>query len=167
MRFTNYILVAVACGLMAVPLAAQDVRFGVQGAVSFPTGDLSDVANLGLQLGAHARWNFHEGHGLMARADWTTYGSKNDVSTTSLGLGADYTYHFTRSQEGVYVLAGLSLLDYNQDFQGYSVDNNALGIDFGVGYDVDRHLGLQARVTSHNLDHVTMTALNLGVTYTF
>ena len=167
MRNTRILLPALAAGLAFVPLCAQDIRYGVQGALSAPSGDLGDGANLGLQLGVHVRWNFGQGHGFMARGDWTSYGDKNEVSTTSSALGADYTYHFSQTQRGLYVLAGLSLQEYYQDFPDFSVDNSGLGLDLGVGFDVDRHLGFQARVTSANLDHATMTALNLGITYTF
>ena len=163
MRFTNYILAAVACGLMAAPLAAQDVRFGVQGAVSFPTGDLSDVANLGLQLGAHARWNFHEGHGLMARVDLTSYSRNDGYGSSSLGAGADYTYHLSRNQRGFYFLAGLSVQDYSRDFPDGTAHDSGLGLDLGAGYDLDRNFGLQARVTSIDAGHATLAALCLGV----
>ena len=167
MRFNQVLLPALLTLLVGIPLAAQDVRFGVQGALSIPSADLSDNADLGLQFGGHARWDFGRGHGLMARADLTYYGQKNDVTTSSLALAGDYTYHFERRQRGFYVLAGLSMAAYTRDTPDGTLNDNGLGIDLGVGYDVDRNLGLQARVTNHAFDQATMTALNLGVTYTF
>ena len=58
-------------------LSAQDTRFGVQGALSFPSHDLADAADTGLQAGGHALWDFGVGRGLMARADLTSYGQNS------------------------------------------------------------------------------------------
>jgi Outer membrane protein beta-barrel domain len=151
----------------ALALSAQDVRLGVQGALSFPTNDLSDNASTGLQLGGHARWDFRGGHGLMARADLTFYGQSNSISVNTIAVGADYTYHFQQSQRGPYLLAGLSQQNYHTSFPDFSRNDSGLGIDFGVGYDLDRHLGLQARYTTNSFSDGTYAALNLGVTYTF
>jgi len=146
--------------------AAEPV-FGVQGALAFPVNDLTNVANLGLQAGGHGRWDFGGGHGLMARGDVTVFGSKDGASTTSFGVGADYTWHPDRNRRGVYLLGGVSLMSYSISGHGNSDSRTALGLDLGVGYDLDRHVGIQARYTTHNTDHVTLAALNLGVTYSF
>jgi hypothetical protein len=53
----------------ALSLSAQDVRFGVQGALALPDNDLTDNADAGLQLGGHVRWDFGRGHGVMAPGD--------------------------------------------------------------------------------------------------
>ena len=151
----------------ALALSAQQPRFGVQGAVSLPTGDLSDNAGAGLQGGGHATWDFTEGHGLMARADLTVYGQNQGVDVSDLALAADYTYHFERRPKGLYVLAGLSGQSYHTSFHGYSRTDHGLGLDLGGGYDIDRHVGLQARYTTNNYSDITYSALNLGVTYTF
>ena len=58
----------------ALCLSAQDIRLGVQGAVSVPANNLADNANAGLQAGGHAQWDFRGGHGLMVRADLTFFG---------------------------------------------------------------------------------------------
>jgi hypothetical protein len=148
-------------------LAAAEPQFGVQAGLSLPSGDLSDNGYLGPYLGGHARWYFGGGHGLMARADLTFYGSNNSISVTGFGVGADYTYHLDQRLEGLYFLAGLTQESFHTSYPGYSSNDNALGIDFGVGYDMDRHLGLQARYETHNLNHMTYSALDLGVTYSF
>jgi hypothetical protein len=151
----------------ALALSAQEIRLGVQGALSLPGGDLSDNVDTGLQVGGHARWAFDGGHGIMARADATFYGQKYGVDVTDLAFGADYTYHFERRQRGLYVLGGLSEQNYRTSFQGYSQNNSGLGLDLGAGYDLDRHMGLQARYTTNSFNGLTYSALNLGVTYTF
>jgi hypothetical protein len=151
----------------ALSLSAQDIRLGVQGALSVPSGDLSDNATVGLQLGGHARMDLRSGHGLMGRVDMTFYGQNNSVTVNDLAVAVDYTYHVERRQEGFYVLAGLSQQNYHSSFPYFSSNDNGLGIDLGVGYDLDRHLGLQARYTTNSFTNYTYSALNLGVTYTF
>ena len=153
-----------ACGSTA--LAAEPV-FGVQGALSFPVNDLTNTANLGLQAGGHGRWDFGGGHGLMGRGDVSVFGSKNGASTTSFGVGADYTFHPDRNRRGIYLLGGVSLVSYGVSLHGHSDSQTGLGLDLGVGYDLDRHMGIQMRYTTHNVDHNTNAALNLGVTYSF
>ena len=166
MRF-SFLLPLLLTGGVGLAPAAEDAHFGIQGALSIPSADLSDNANLGVQFGGHGRWNYGQGHGLMGRVDLTYYGDKYDISTSSLGAAADYTFHFDRRPRGLYVLAGLSLDGYSRNTPTGKLNDNGLGLDLGVGYDVDRHLGLQARVTRFAFDQATMTALNLGVTYTF
>ena len=151
----------------ALSLAAQDIRPGVQGALSFPANDLSDNASVGLQLGGHARMDLRGGNGLIGRVDLTFYGQNNSISVNDLAVAVDYTYHVERRQQGFYVLAGLSQQNFHTSFPGSSRNDNGLGIDLGAGYDLDRHLGLQARYTSNSFTDLTYSALNLGVTYTF
>jgi len=151
----------------ALALSAQDIRLGVQGGISLPTGDLSSNATMGLQLGGHAKFDLRGGHGIMGRVDLTFYGQNSSISVNDLAVGADYTYHLERRQQGLYVLAGLSQQNYHTGFPSYSRNDNGLGIDLGLGYDIDRHLGLQARYTTNSFSGLTYSALNMGVTYTF
>ena len=151
----------------ALSLTAQEARVGVQGALSIPANNLADNAGSGLQLGGHAQWDFRGGHGLVARADLTFFGQSNNTSVNDLALGVDYTYHFEHRQRGVYLLAGLSQQNYHTSFPGQSRNDGGLGIDLGAGYDLDSHLGLQARYTTNSFSDITYAALNLGVSYTF
>jgi len=159
-------LIVIASGAF---LLGATPEYGVQGALSFPTGDLSDSASVGLQGGGHAQWNFGSGHGIMARADLTLYGQHHGSSDTSVGFGGDYTYHLDQNRRGLYFLGGLSVLDYHwTDQYGYSHTDASLGPDLGVGYDLDRHVGLQARYTFHSgANSTALNSLNLGVTYPF
>jgi hypothetical protein len=124
---------------------------------------------MGLQVGGHGKWDLGQGHGIMGRADVTFYGEKFGYSDKSWGAGADYTYHLDHNRHGFYVLGGLSVMDYHwSTLDSQSHTDTALGPDVGVGYDLDRHLGLQARYTFHNgSDSNTLSSLNLGVTYSF
>jgi hypothetical protein len=151
----------------ALALSAQDIRLGVQGGVSLPAGDLSSNATLGLQLGGHAKFEFRGGHGIMGRVDLTFYGQNSGTNVTDLAVGADYTYHVEGRQQGLYVLAGLSDQNYHTGFPNFSRNDSGLGIDLGLGYDIDRHLGLQTRWTTNSFSGLTYSALNVGVTYTF
>lgn len=155
--------------LIAAPAAlsaAEPPAVGIQGALIFPVGDLTNAASPGIQLGGHARWDFGRGHGLMARADLGLYGSKDGTKVTSFGGGADYTYHVDRNRRGIYFLAGLSFMNYEVSHGG-SASRSGFGPALGLGYDHTRNLGFQLRYTNHNLDGASMGSLNLGVTWTF
>ena len=167
MRPCSFLLPMLITCALGAPMAAQEAHFGIQGGIAFPGGDLSDTASTGLQFGGHALWNFGRGHGLMARADLTAFGSNDGLRSSSLGLGADYTYHFDQNRQGLYVLAGLSFQNYSRDFPDGTFHDSGLGLDLGVGYDLNRNLGLQGRITSVDAGHATLSALVLGVTYTF
>lgn len=166
MKSLRMLLPALLLGAATAAGAAEPPALGVQGALVFPANDLTDGANLGLLLGGHGRWDFGNGHGLMGRADLTFYGSKNDNTIHSIDAGADYTYHVDRNRRGLYLLAGVSFINYDNSHAGTS-SQSGLGVDVGLGYDLDRHLGLQLRYITHNIDHGTLSALGLGVTYTF
>ena len=158
------LLLATATGFV---LSAAEPRFGLQGALALPQADLSTSANPGLQFGGHAQWAFGQGHGLLARVDLTLYGQRNGTNASSLGGGADYTYHFDRNDRGFYFLAGATVLDYHYKFGNFTQTSNGLGVEVGGGYDVDRNLGFQLRYTTHSIDRATLGSLNLGVSYTF
>jgi hypothetical protein len=151
----------------ALSLCAEDVRFGLQGALAIPSADLSNNGSLGIQGGGHAKWNIGEGHGLMPRADLNIYTAHNGVNVTGLSLACDYTYHVERSASGFYLLAGVNEATYHTSFSNHSTNDTSLGIDLGVGYDYDKHLGLQARYMTNSFNSVTYGALNVGVSYTF
>jgi hypothetical protein len=163
----NRTLILILMTGAAMNLGAEQPRFGVQGGLSVPAGDLSDNANLGIQAGAHAKWDFRQGHGLMPRADLNLFSSNDGVNVTNVALACDYTYHFERRATGFYALAGLNLSNYHTSWRDHSSNDSSLGLDLGAGYDFDRHLGVQGRYTTNSFSGVTYGALNLGVTYTF
>lgn len=151
----------------ALPLAAAEVDFGVQAAASLPTSNLSDNAYVGVQGGGHMRWDFSHGHGIMFRADLAVYPQNGGTSVNGFAVAADYTYHLEGHHTGLYVLGGLSQASYHTSFSSYSRSDSGLGFDVGAGYDIDRHVGLQARYTSYSFTGLTYSAMNVGVTYTF
>ena len=168
MRMSTIMLPAALAFASCALLSGAEPQWGVQGALVFPSGDLSHSAGPGLDVGGHARWNFGEGHGLMARADLTLFGQNNGYSDSSFGVGADYTYHLSRGQRGVYFLGGVSVVDYHwTPWDGQSRSDSNLGLDLGVGYDVDRNLGFQLRSTSNGGSGSNLDALSLGATFSF
>ena len=168
MRAPQAMLTSILVLASSACLFAQDPQWGVQGALSLPAGDLTDSAAPGLQGGAHLRWDFGNGHGLMARGDLTLFGQKEGYSSSSFGVGADYTYHVERNRRGLYFLAGLAVVNYHWYQDDGTPRNDAdLGLALGVGYDLDRHVGFQARYTTSSGAGSSLDALNLGVTYTF
>ena len=167
-RPCHSILLAGLVGMASLPLAAEgEPRFGVEAAVAFPSADLTTNTNNGIELGGIGRWDLRGGLGLTARVDWNFYAQKYGISTSSLGVAADYTFHLTGTGTGPYVLGGLSVLNYSQNIPGADLNSSTLGLDLGFGVDVDRHLGILARWTSHRVSGNTWTVLNLGATYTF
>ena len=149
-------------------LSSAEPQWGVQGGLVFPSGDLSYSAGPGLDAGGHARWNFGEGHGLMARADLTVYGQSNGNSDSSIGVGADYTYHVNRAPRGLYLLGGLSVVATRwTPWHGQSRSDTNLGLDLGLGYDLNRSLGFQLRSTTHGGSGGNLDALRLGATLSF
>lgn len=59
------------------PLSAQDIRFGLQGSVAFPTSDLGDKGlldkSLSYGLGAHVLVGLAGGHAIVPRLDYTHF----------------------------------------------------------------------------------------------
>jgi len=162
------ILFAGLAAFASLPLAADgESRFGFEGAVALPSGNLSTTANNGFEVGAIGRWDMGGGRGLTGRIDLNLYAEKYSVTTTSLGIAADYTFHLTGSQRGPYFLIGPSILSYSQSVANATLNSSTLGLDLGLGVDLDDHVGILARWTSHYINHTTWTVLNLGVTYTF
>ena len=165
--FRPFLLLA-CLSLGSLPLAADgEARFGVEGGLALPNGNLSTAADTGFEIGAIGRWEMGGGRGVTARIDLDFFAQKAGITTSSLGVAADYTFHLTGGDHGPYFLVGASVLDYSQNHNGATNSTNSLGLDLGVGVDIDTHLGLLARWTSHYLEHSTWTVLNLGVTYTF
>jgi hypothetical protein len=156
-------------GLAAHPLRADgDGRFGFEAAVSAPSGNFSDSANNGIEVGGIGRWDLGGGgRDITGRIDLNLYPQKYGISTSSLGVAVDWDFHFTGTHHGPYFLIGGSLLDYSQNVPNDNLNSSTLGLDLGLGVDIDDHLGILARWTTHYVDHTTWTVLNLGFTYTF
>lgn len=141
--------------LIAGPLAAQDVQFGLQGTLALPTSDLGDRAYLdkalGYGLGAHAVIGFAGGHAVVPRLDYTYFEKSSPTRKVQLlQLGADYNYFFSgKVNQGAYVGAGLGfgMAKFEMDLPGASDDdtpNTAYGA-VSAGYMFTPHMGAELR----------------------
>jgi hypothetical protein len=170
-------LLATGAGLMA-----QDARFGVQVQVSIPQGDLKDLVDskLGLGAGVHGTFAFDQ-HAIRPRLDYVFYpeaevtstsvSAKNKVS--SLSLGADYLYFVDAKDNGIYFTGGLSAIRWNTDItlkgmNTVSADTTKLGVAVGLGYQWNKSVGTEIRyITSSLSSNVSANSINLGATFRF
>jgi len=143
--------------LAAGPLAAQDLRFGLQGTIALPAGDLGDRALLdnvlGYGFGAHAIVGFPGGHAIVPRADYTYFEKSSPTRRVqTLQLGADYNYFLSRTvNRGAYLGGGLGLdvAKFEVDQPGAS-DNDTPATVYGAvsaGYMFTTQIGAELRYT--------------------
>jgi len=139
------------------PLAVQDIRFGLQGTVAFPTSDLGDKGlldkSLGYGLGAHVLVGFSGGHAIVPRLDYAYFEKSAPTrKVQTVQLGADYNYFFSQKvNEGPYIGGGLGLglAKFEVERPGASDDdtpNTGYGSVF-AGYMFTPHMGAELRYT--------------------
>lgn len=163
-------------------LQAQEVRYGVQGHISLPMGDLKDAVDdkAGIGGGIHLTVDFGQGHLLRPRVDYTAFPDANVFSgmtnkVNDLSLGLDYLY-LLEGRTGFYVTGGLSADRWKvqSDVSGLSYTNNTtkLGYALGAGYAFNENLSLEARFTATKFDTRAVSdqnanALKVGAQYRF
>lgn len=176
---TRLSLALAALVALALPLKAEEPRFGMQAAVNAPLGDLKDFVDSkpGFGVGVHGTFDLGYGHMIRPRADFNVYpqanfsGIKNNAS--NFGLGADYLYFLAGKPERLYLTGGLSAVrwSFSNDVPGFGkVSNNTtkLGIALGVGYQWNRTVGTEGRYTTSKVgENFTANALQAGVTIRF
>lgn len=172
-RITLATLLAAGCGL-----TAQEARFGLQGQVSIPQGDLKDAVDSkpGLGLGVHYTFAFDQ-HVIRPRFDATFYPEADfggvETKVNSLALGADYLYFVEGRDRGLYITGGLSAIRWEVDvnipgFGSGSSHTTKLGVAGGVGYQWNRAFGTELRFVKSSLGHdVSANNLVLGATFRF
>jgi hypothetical protein len=154
---TGTLLVTGSLSAADLPFSAQDIRFGLQGTVAFPTSDLGDKGlldkSLGYGLGAHALVGFSGGHALVPRLDYTYFEKSAPTrKVQTLQLGADYNYFFSQKvNEGLYVGGGLGLglAKFEVELPGASADDTpktGYGSVF-AGCMFTPHMGAELRYT--------------------
>lgn len=176
---SRFALAALAAVALAAPLKAEEPRFGVQGLVNAPLGDLKDFVDSkpGVDLGVHGTFDLGAGNMIRPRLDYnyfpdaTLSGIKN--TATNFGLGVDYLYFIAGKPEGLYFTGGLSAVrwSFSSDAPGYgklTTDTTKLGVAVGAGYQWNATLGTEARFTTSKVsDGFTADALQAGVTIRF
>lgn len=173
MTLTRLTICWLAAASTLTSLQAQDLRYGVQGHISLPMGDLKDAVDdkAGIGGGVHMTVDFGQGHLLRPRLDYMAFpdatvysGITNQVNDLSLGL--DYLY-MLEGKTGFYVTGGLSANRWKvqADVSGLSYHNNTtkLGYALGAGYAFNENLSLEARFTATKFDTRTVSDQNANV----
>lgn len=159
-------------------LVAQDARFGIQGQIAIPQGDLKDAVDSKLGLGAGVHYTFaFDQHVIRPRFDFTFYPEADlggvETKVNNLALGADYLYFVEGRDQGVYFTGGLSAIRWKVDvnipgFGSGSSTTTKLGLAAGVGYQWTRAIGTELRYVKSSLGHdVSANNLVLGATFRF
>jgi len=162
----------------ALSLQAEGPRYGVQGLVNIPLGDLKDFVDSkpGPGVGVHGTFDLGDGHMVRPRLDYSvypeaTFGSLKQ-SASNLSLGGDYLYFIAGKPEGLYLTAGISAVRWSFEtkdaFSKVSSDTTKLGLAAGVGYQWNATVGTEARyLHSRIASGFQADALQAGVTIRF
>jgi len=162
----------------ALSLGAEAPRYGVQGLVNLPLGDLKDFVDNkpGPGIGVHGTFDLGDGHMVRPRLDYSiypeaTFGSVKQTAS-NLSLGGDYLYFVAGKPEGLYLTGGLAVVRWSFEsklgtFKETS-DTTKFGLAAGVGYQWNATVGTEARfVHSRITRSFQANALQAGVTVRF
>lgn len=139
----------------ALSLQAEAPRYGVQGLVNIPLGDLKTYVDSkpGPGIGVHGTFDLGDGHMLRPRLDYSLFPEASFATVkqtaTSLSLGGDYLYFLAGKPEGLYFTGGLSAVRWSFEtkigtFKSTS-DTTKFGVAAGVGYQWNATVGTEAR----------------------
>ena len=155
-------------------LSAQDVRFGVQGQVNVPLGDLKDFVDSkpGVGVGVHGIFDLGSGHNLRPRFDYNVYPKATvnalDNKADNLNLGVDYLYFLEgKNSEGLYFTGGASAVRWHFERNNFSESTTRLGLAAGVGYQWNATFGTEVRYTTSKVSGSTLDAFQVGATIRF
>ena len=164
----------------ALSLQAEAPRYGVQGLVNIPLGDLKEYvdSNPGPGFGVHGTFDLGDGHMLRPRLDYSIFPEASFATikqtATSLSLGGDYLYFITGKPEGLYLTAGLAVARWSlqqKDVPGVpdtTSNSTKIGVAAGVGYQWSATLGTEARWLHSTLaNRFKADAVQAGVTVRF
>jgi len=176
--------------LAALPLGAQDVRFGVQLHANLPSADLKELADSKAAFGggAHLTFDLGQGHVLRPRVDYMIFPENKSFLDASvpniaggkakmdaISAGADYLYFFDGKDEGFYLTGGLSWNRWKFDYD-YSIkvgqttvagsatrSTSKVGAAAGVGFNLNRNFGVEARYLASKFENASGDAVNAGI----
>jgi hypothetical protein len=174
MKISSLTLLAVA----VASLQAEPPRYGVQGLVNVPMGDLKTYVdrNPGIGVGLQSTFDLDAGHMLRPRLDYCFYQQATFPSfkqnASYLSLGGDYLYFIAGQPEGLYLTAGLSAVRWTFQYQDTSLkltsDTIKFGLAAGVGYQWDSNIGTEARwLHSRVSSNFKADSLQAAVTFRF
>lgn len=162
----------------ALSLGAEAPRYGVQGLVNVPLGDLKDYVDSkpGPGIGIHGTFDLGDGHMLRPRLDYSVYPEASFASVkktaSNLSLGCDYLYFIAGKPEGLYLTAGLSAMRWSFETKGAPPtlpgNTTKFGLAAGVGYQWNATVGTEARLVHSRVARDSQAdALQAGVTIRF
>jgi hypothetical protein len=131
---------AAALSLAALPANAQQISFEGRGALTFPTGDLGDVADGGAGFGADVFVNLNPSVSVYGGFQYEMFdcaGCDGDGFTTN-GFEAGAKFLMNR-ESGVLPWARVGLLYNKADYEEGSVEiesDRSLGLQAAVGLDI-------------------------------
>ncbi len=162
----------------ALSLQAEPPRYGLQGLVNIPLGDLRTYLdnNLGIGLGVQGTFDLGNGHMLRPRLDYSLYQQASASSVTPsasyFSLGGDYLYFIAGQPEGYYLTVGLAAMRWSFEHQNPGTnlanDTTKFGVAAGIGYQWDYNIGIEARwLHSSVSDQFNADSLQAAVTFRF
>jgi hypothetical protein len=164
--------------ITAISLQAEAPRYGMQGLVNIPLGDLKTYVdrNPGIGVGIQSTFDLDDGHMLRPRLDYCFYQqatfSSFKQNASYLSLGGDYLYFIAGKPEGLYLTAGLSAVRWTFQYQDTSLkltnDTIKFGLAAGVGYQWDDSIGTEARwLHSRVSNDFRADSMQVAVTFRF
>lgn len=163
----------------ALSLQAEAPRYGVQGLVSIPLGDLKEYVDSkpGPGFGVHGTFDLGDGHMLRPRLDYSLFPEASFAAikqtATTLSLGGDYLYFIAGKPEGLYLTAGVAAVRWSLKEQAPGLPdttNNTtkFGVAAGAGYQWNATVGTEARWLHSSLGSgFKADAVQVGVTIRF
>jgi hypothetical protein len=162
----------------SLSLHAEPPRYGVQGLVNIPLGDLKTFVdrNPGVGIGVQGTFDLGDGQMLRPRLDYCFYQQATlanvKQNASSLSLGGDYLYFIAGKPEGLYLTAGLAAVRWSFQYQDPSTkltnDTTKFGVSAGIGYQWDYNIGTEARWLHSKVSNgFKADSLQAGVTFRF
>jgi hypothetical protein len=162
----------------ALSLQAEAPRYGVQGLVNIPLGDLKTYVDSkpGPGVGVHGTFDLSDGHMLRPRLDYSVFPEASFATVkqtaSNLSLGGDYLYFIAGKPEGLYLIGGLSAMrwsfEHKDALSNVSSNTTKFGVAGGVGYQWNATVGTEARfMHSRVSSEFQANALQAGVTIRF
>jgi hypothetical protein len=162
----------------ALSLHAEAPRYGVQGLVNIPLGDLKTYVDSkpGVGIGVQGTFDLGDGHMLRTRLDYGVYQEASfdtfKQTASYLSLGGDYLYFIAGKPEGFYLTGGLSVVRWSFQHKdpgtNLTSDTTKIGLAAGLGYQWNATVGTEARwLHSSVSSHFKADALQAAVTFRF
>lgn len=162
----------------ALSLRAEAPRYGVQGLIKVPLGDLKEYVDSkpGPGFGIHGTFDLGDGHMLRPRLDYSLFPEASFSSikqkAACFSLGGDYLYFIAEKPERLYLIAGLSAIrwsfEHTDPVSRVTSNTTKFGLAGGVGYQWNATVGTEARyVLSSAASGFKADALQVGVTVRF